>query len=654
MENKIKAIGYVRVSTDMQANKVFSSIEAQQNIISEYASNQGNYELVRIFNDTKSGKNMNRPAMQELIRFLKGNRIDVILSYRLDRISRDKFDYYGFEKFLKDNSVKLIYTNDINVDDSSSGEFFRDVSVAAASFERKRTAERVKEKYIQAVKAGYHPGGYPPLGYKHGDIPKTIEIDKNSEILVKNIYQWFLEERTPSEIALKINQIYGGSPVQKLKNGKIRGGSKYNESQIKRFLKNPIYAGYTYYKNEAGEYELFEGRHKAIINREIWHQVQEKFKQKKEEKGEVSRNVNLRDRNQYILKKILYCSCGYKMTVGTSGKKHKDGSPHTYYKCVQKRKLHSLCDCKTAISQTIIENVVFSCLGYVATKGITVNDLRLGDSEYKRGLIAEKEQLGSQKQKISQEIKKGTSKLIEIDDSIILDELKQQLKEKSAKLTEIIKRIDEINSEMELFKESFDLGRIQVEATLENIDALQAELTVAEKKMILQSVVKKMVINCIKVKNPKKYFSLTIFPKEEYYEKLGKVFEITFIVDNSLGKGFWEVTYPFKMKCDSNRNPLTPKSKRKRGRHCVHQILAWQKEISDGVSIREFAKERKIGKTMLLRKLQIVKNLSQEALEFVLKLRYLEDINKVTLRKLYAISELDNSLQLKALKKLVG
>ena len=107
--SKIKCVSYVRVSTDVQANKEFSSIEVQEKIIRDYVANHPEYVLVESFADRgRSAKNMNRPAIRQLIERIKQSDIRVVLSYRLDRVSREKLSFYEFEALLKSYNVNLI------------------------------------------------------------------------------------------------------------------------------------------------------------------------------------------------------------------------------------------------------------------------------------------------------------------------------------------------------------------------------------------------------------------------------------------------------------------------------------------------------------------------------------------------------------------
>lgn len=156
---KIKCVSYVRVSTAMQASKEFSSVEAQEAIIKEYVAKHSEYELVDMFADKLSAKNMNRPGIKQLKSRIGQGDIRVVLSYRLDRVSREKLSFYEFEALLKSYDVKLIYTNDINFEDNPSGNLAKGVVIATAQYERETTSLRVKDKYRESLKAGYHAGG---------------------------------------------------------------------------------------------------------------------------------------------------------------------------------------------------------------------------------------------------------------------------------------------------------------------------------------------------------------------------------------------------------------------------------------------------------------------------------------------------------------
>ena len=284
MASKVKVVGYVRVSTLMQVmGKEFSSIEAQAAIIKDYVSKHSEMELVDIFTEPgRSGKNMKRPGMQALLARVKQGDIKYVLSYKLDRISRDKFDYYAFEKLMLDHNTRVHYTNDVNSDGSPAGELMKDMMVALAVFERSQTAQRIKDKLFESLKAGYKCGGNPPIGYLCGDAPKTIKIDERTAPIIREIFKMFAEDTPIPDIVLLMSHKYGEIPSRIFRNGKVCERGKFSENKIKKILHNPIYAGYVFRKNP--ELELFEGLHGAIVDRNLWNAVQTKLKPRSETK----------------------------------------------------------------------------------------------------------------------------------------------------------------------------------------------------------------------------------------------------------------------------------------------------------------------------------------------------------------------------------
>lgn len=264
---KIKVVGYARVSTVLQIKgKEFNSIDAQKSIISEYVASHPEMELAEMFSDPgKSGKDMNRPGMQALIRRIKQGDIKCVLCYRLDRISRDKFDYFKFEELVRNCGVSVHYTNDFNPDDSPMGKFVQMLMVWLAQLERNQTIQRITDKHIALLKEGYHAGGYPPLGYLCGDKKNTLIIDENAAPHVREIYKLFSKGKKPSEIAQHMAAKYGKVPERKTRNGRIYGGTAYCENFVRRVLAKPIYAGYVYRNTKEKGLELFEGLHKAIV-----------------------------------------------------------------------------------------------------------------------------------------------------------------------------------------------------------------------------------------------------------------------------------------------------------------------------------------------------------------------------------------------------
>ncbi len=652
MSDKIKVVGYVRVSTDMQARKEFSSIEVQTRIIKDYVANHEEYELVEVFADEgKSAKNMNRPEIRRLMERIQKDDIRIVLSYRLDRVSREKLSFYQFEDLLRQHNVQLIYTNDVNFEDTPSGNLAKGVIIAASQYERESTAQRIRDKYNESLKVGYRPGSFPPLGYKNGEKPKTIEISSNAKY-IREIYSMYLDGKRPCEIYVHMNAVYGATPQWYSKNGNLRGGGLYTQTFIERVLSNPTYAGYVFRTNKDGSKQLFEGLHKPIINRSDWEKVQEKLALDKENKNakEADDTPKIRERNPYILKKLLFCSCGANMTVGGSGKKRPDGSEYYYYVCSRKKHTASYCKCDTAIALYIIEDIVFSAIGYIATQDVRVKEVKDANTEYKLSLEKEQETLRREISALDKSVQSALEKFAELgDDPYIKSAVQKNLKEKSKSLATMRSRLEEVNAELARFRERMDIGDFQIKASIENLEYCRTMLTHEQKVEILKQTVSKLVLTVKSREGFKRVCLLTIFPVDENMTPV----VVEFAVDNSQGRGMWRILSPFSL--DSGRTELKKMRNNKIKQHFLHNVVKWKKEIElEDLAIRELAKRLEIKSGMLGRQLKLLKDLSEGAVMFILKLRYQRDTDKLTFRKLEMISKQPQFRHLKLIKTLLG
>lgn len=651
MAQKIKVIGYVRVSTLMQVmGKEFSSIEAQQAIIRDYVARHPEMELIEIFTDPgRSGKNMNRPGMQALLRRVKHGDIKFVLSYKLDRISRDKFDYYEFEKLMRSSGARVHYTNDINSDGSPAGELMKDIMAALAMFERSQTSQRIKDKFDESVKAGYRSGGYAPLGYVFGDLPKTIKIDQDTAHLVKEIFEHFVNDVTLSDIARIMTHKYGDLPPRKSRNGKVTQRGKYCENFIMKLLKNPTYAGYVYKTNP--KLELYEGLHEGLIERTQWEEVQQKLRNRNK-----LRKIEIRECNPYILKKYLFCACGANMTVGGSGKRHKDGSPYHYYICSKKKHYKSECDCDTRISLSVMESVIFSIIGHYTTPDIKPAEIPKNEGEYKNELLAQKRKLTIEKSNLDRDLKNALKRFAGFDGNAALKRaMESELQNLSVKVEITENRLIEINEELALYEKNISLGDVQNKAILENLDSLQKQLIMDERREILKICIKKAVLQVKLKKYFKREFRLTIFPTTQNAANIPcPALEVSFSLDNSKGKGEWAILSPFELKCENFGKTNTSSNRGKIKRHWLHEVMRWGKQIDEGSTITEIAELNGLGKSMVSRKLKLLKTLSNEVIEAVLTIKYEKDIEAVSFRKLDNLSELSKPHQMAKLNSLIA
>ena len=138
---------YTRVSTDLQAEKEFSSCEAQEEKIRSFVKSQDNWQIYKVYSDAGyTGANTNRPALQELLEDIKQGKIEIILAYKIDRLTRSPKDFYQLVEIFEKYNVSFISITERFDTSTPAGRLLRNIMLTFAQFERELTSERTKDK----------------------------------------------------------------------------------------------------------------------------------------------------------------------------------------------------------------------------------------------------------------------------------------------------------------------------------------------------------------------------------------------------------------------------------------------------------------------------------------------------------------------------
>lgn len=306
MENrKIKAIAYGRVSTAEQENEGFS-IPAQLDLLNEYAE-KNNIELVKIFTEAETAKDVGRHQFKEMLKFLKANNdVNMVIAEKTDRLYRNFYDYIDLDVDKTGYSVCLVKEGTILTQDSSSHEkFMHGLKVLLAKNFIDNLREETQKGRKKKVETGFFIGQVP-YGYQ--------KINKNDSILhpqkskfVKRAFEIYAQ----GNISLKntVQQLYNEGFIYTPSHAKISSG------QLEKILKNDSYIGYIRY---AGQ--LYKGKHPQIVSKQLFMKVQRAFK--KDGKPDT------RCGHEFLYKGMLTCAeCGCAIT--SEIKKGK----HIYYHC---------------------------------------------------------------------------------------------------------------------------------------------------------------------------------------------------------------------------------------------------------------------------------------------------------------------------------
>ena len=183
---------YTRVSTDNQAEKEFSSCEAQEQKIKSFIASQNDWQAFKVYTDAGfSGATLDRPALQELLADLKKEKIDIVFVYKIDRLTRSPKDFYQLIEFFEQAKIDFISITERFDTSTPAGRLLRNIMLTFSQFERELTSERTKDKMLERAKKGMANGGLTPYGYKREN-KKLIPHPKEAEE-IKSIFESYLE-----------------------------------------------------------------------------------------------------------------------------------------------------------------------------------------------------------------------------------------------------------------------------------------------------------------------------------------------------------------------------------------------------------------------------------------------------------------------------
>ena len=329
MDDKKYVVGlYPRVSTEDQFRNGHSLGEQKERMLK--LCDYKNYEVYKVYEDAGiSAKDMNRPAFQEMIQDIKDGKINKIIVYKLDRLTRSIKDLEEICTFLEENNCSLeSMCEDINTS-TAIGKFFIRMLTILAQLEIERTSERTKFGMIGAVKKG-HFVGRAPIGYDKQD-KKLVINDIESEV-IRRIFDLYIKGMAANAITKLLNE-------EKALN------RKWIPTLVDRILSNEIYIGnYVHRKTiSVEESQTFIGVAPAIIEEEVFNIAQ------------VQKQKNLKNykrKQTYIFMQSIKCPKCDTIMGGCSSKSH-TGEKHCYYQCA---------NCKTRVSEKKIEKQMINFL----------------------------------------------------------------------------------------------------------------------------------------------------------------------------------------------------------------------------------------------------------------------------------------------------
>jgi site-specific DNA recombinase len=262
---------YTRVSTDQGLEQDFNSLDAQREASEAYIKSQAHegWRLIRDqYNDGGySGASMGRPALQKLLADVEARRIDVIVVYKVDRLTRSLADFAKLVDLFDKHDVSFVSVTQSFNTTTSMGRLTLNVLLSFAQFEREVTGERIRDKIAASKKKGMWTGGVVPLGYRVED--RALHIVEDQAEIVRSLFQRYLEDGSVVRLKQRMDHEGFRLPVRIDGAGRSTGGGPVSRGHIYKILSNPIYVGRIAHKGLA-----HEGQHTAIVPEDLWNQVQ--------------------------------------------------------------------------------------------------------------------------------------------------------------------------------------------------------------------------------------------------------------------------------------------------------------------------------------------------------------------------------------------
>src|SRR6266516_4166673 len=302
---------YPRVSSDQRLEQDFNSLDAQYDASQAYIRSQAHagWSLLRAKYDDGgfSGGNTDRPALQRLLEDVRAGKVDVIVVYKVDRLTRSLADFAKLVELFDRHNVSFVSVTQQFNTTTSMGRLTLNVLLSFAQFEREVTAERIRDKIAASKRKGMRMGGPVPLGYDVEN--KRLVINPQEADRVRRIFRRYLELGCLTKLAGDLRKQGIHSKVTRRSHGASRGGIPFIKGPLAYLLKNRVYIGEIIHKGRH-----YPGEHAPIIDRELFEAVQRDLASRAQARGQHRIN------DASLLTGRIFDDRGNRMTPST-GKK---------------------------------------------------------------------------------------------------------------------------------------------------------------------------------------------------------------------------------------------------------------------------------------------------------------------------------------------
>ena len=319
---------YTRVSTDSGLDQEFNSLDAQYDASQSYIRSQAHagWTLIKSRYDDGgfSGGSTDRPALQRLLGDVAARRVNVIVVYKVDRLTRSLADFAKLVELFDAHDVSFVSVTQQFNTTTSMGRLTLNVMLSFAQFEREVTSERIRDKIAASKRKGLWVGGMVPLGYELRD--GHLYILEDEAKTVRLIFQQYLKIGSVNRLVQDLKQRGLTSKVRQLSTGATRGGVAFTQGALFYMLRNRFYLGEVKFKGE-----ILPGPQPPLLDRALFDAVQARLTE------QWLHRTTTRIRTQALLAGLLFDDAGHRMVSTYASKQRVRYRYYTSAPCIRGR-----------------------------------------------------------------------------------------------------------------------------------------------------------------------------------------------------------------------------------------------------------------------------------------------------------------------------
>lgn len=478
----IRCAIYTRKSTEEGLDQAFNSLDAQRESAEAYIASQKNEGWVclpdRYDDGGYSGGNIERPAVKRLLTDIEAGKVDCVVVYKVDRLSRSLMDFARMMETFEKHGISFVSVTQQFNTTHSMGRLTLNILLSFAQFEREIISERTRDKIAASRRKGKWAGGRPILGYdvdRSG--PRLVVNDEEAE-RVRTIFDLYLEKESLLKVVAELDRRGWCNKRWTSQSGKVHGGIPFDKARVRDLLSNIAYLGKVRHHDN-----VFEGEHGAIVDADVFERVQKMLRTNGRTGGS-----HVRNKHGALLKGLLYCGpCD--LTMGHTYTKKNGSRLYRYYICgrAQKRGWHS-CPSRSLPASEIEQFVVER-----------IRDIGKDASLLEETLDQAREQEQSQLREMEQDQRAAEREMNRLDRQIQsaardanadqyaaaqLAELQDQFRDAEMRHAELYKQIDKVQRRL--------ITRDDLQAAMASFDPIWEALTPQEQARVLQLLIRRI------------------------------------------------------------------------------------------------------------------------------------------------------------------